>query len=923
MNKKFDDWLEQQLGLKTATPTYPALNSVPAKDAREKVDEVFHDFLVEAEAWSEKHTPGEDEEEDSPFSDFAAEHTETETPPPPVHAACIPTGVGKTQQGIARIAEDIKTHRAAGDMRSRLYLVPRHWLGEDIDEQFRKLHGLTAKVYRGLSAPDPSIPGNMERPKDEQEQMCLAREKRELAEALHKSVSQSCCKYKKQRCEFHPEGRGRRKCGYQTQQLGEQPDVWIAAHNMLFHPQKAFGDIAGIIIDEGFALKTGVYGIGRKRKKNEDEIPGMLLDDLAADGDACPWRKELIEILQGHPLGGLRADLVDTICNNRMPTRKHYTTKEWDIVNSLKLTPEMSPAQIKEIRESEQAAKCRRARWMVGTWGALFELLENDHKKNFDIRVAEGNKNLLLAERKKDGKVEVSGRLVLDKNKAGKLVLQRRGIRPVVKSRKVPTFIMDATLPGEPILKVFFPQVKIVADIKVDMPEHVRVKQVLDAPTTELKLWGRGEEAKGKNREDVKRFILQWWLEDDRRSMLVVCQQKYERWLRDNLPKEIVLPRRFKGEVPRESKVIAIEHFNNVSGLDRYKNVSSILLVGRIQPSPEAVEAYAGALTGTEPEIKIPSPEPGQPRKWYKSVPRAIRMKDGSGVLVERCDLHPDPMCEAVRLLLCEGEMIQALGRARAINRDAPEKALKVGILANVVLDLTVDSVQRWEAPNEMIEPLALDGLVLTAEMDMAKAWPDIWKTADAAKRTLKKLRAAARRGGEGFQGLFSSIKHTLGKRPRNTSDNAAPSSAHGGANTEDNPSSIAAVPYQQERGRGQRLREALVDLRIWPSPREGLMKKLGYVPSVLLQILSRREIGKPLAGAGKVAINDNLVWVLVRETLDQLFDRAAKHPWRKLPEKRDHTLFCEAEEYAKLPTELRMRALGLHEMILVCGSKQ
>ena len=34
------------------------------------------------------------------------------------------------------------------------------------------------------------------------------------------------------------------------------------------------------------------------------------------------------------------------------------------------------------------------------------------------------------------------------------------------------------------------------------------------------------------------------------------------------------------------------------------------------------------------------------------------------------------------------------------------------------------------------------------------------------------------------------------------------------------------------------------------------------------------------------MVINENRVWLLVRETLDQLFDRAAKHPWRKLPEK-------------------------------------
>jgi hypothetical protein len=93
----------------------------------------------------------------------------------------------------------------------------------------------------------------------------------------------------------------------------------------------------------------------------------------------------------------------------------------------------------------------------------------------------------------------------------------------------------------------------------------------------------------------------------------------------------------------------------------------------------------------------------------------------------------------------------------------------------------------------------------------------------------------------------------------------------------------MTAVLYQRP-GERQKLREALVDLRIWPSPREGLVQKLGYVPAALLQKLWRRDI-EPLAGAGKVEIDDTRVWVLVRETLDQLFDRAAKHPWRKLPE--------------------------------------
>jgi hypothetical protein len=96
-------------------------------------------------------------------------------------------------------------------------------------------------------------------------------------------------------------------------------------------------------------------------------------------------------------------------------------------------------------------------------------------------------------------------------------VLQRRGIRPVVKSRQVPTFLMDATLPDVSILRVFFPQIREedITRIDVAMPEHVHVTQVLGAPTSELKLWGRDNKpAKGENREDVKRFILQWWLEE-------------------------------------------------------------------------------------------------------------------------------------------------------------------------------------------------------------------------------------------------------------------------------------------------------------------------------------------------------------------------------------------------------------------------
>jgi hypothetical protein len=925
ISTKAEQLIEQLTALKkVTTPTYPALGSVPVEEARLTLDQVFGEFLQLGKRWNDEHRQNNDDnDEDNPFLNFAEEILKREMEEaPPVRAICITTGVGKTERVIAMLARYILARWEAGDKRSWLYLVPTIWLGEHIDDKFRA-QGLIVKVYRGLTRADPNIPGNMDLPPEKREQMCLAPEKRKLAESLHKSVSSSCCKYKKQRCEFHPEGSGRRKCGYQTQILGEQPHIWIAAHNMEFHPQKAFGDIAGIIVDEGFVIKSGVYGVG---KKKDEEIPGMLLDDIAADGDTCPWRKELIEALREHPLGGLRADLVDIIASISRPL-KYYTSKEWEIVNSLTLTPEMSPAQIKEIRESEAATKCRRARWMAGTWLALFDLLDRDQKKNFDIRPAEGNKRLMLAERKKDGNVEISGRLSLAKNKAGKLVLQRRGIRKIVDSRRVPTFCMDATLPDVEILRVFFPQIREedITRVDVDMPEHVHVTQVLGTKTAELKLWGRGDMAEGKNREDVKRFILQWWLEDDRRSMLVICQKEYERWLRANLPKEILVPPKSKRELQWDEKAIAIEHYNDVSGLDIYRNVSSILLIGRIQPTPQDVQDYAGALLGTEPSVMFKPRQPnGKPGEWFKPpVTRAIRMKDGSGILVEGCDRHPDPLCEAVRLLQCEGEIIQAFGRARAVNRTAANP-LRAAILNDVVCDLTVNSVRHWAAPIEVVEPLALDGLVPTTPGDMSKGWPGIWPTPRAAKWTLKKLGDAARRARATTEDIFSRVYLILEKMSPVLSDDR-----RAGAGTESGISSVTTILYQRP-GERQKLRKVLVDLRIWPSPREGLIKKLGGLFAALLQILSRREIGKPLAGNGKAFVDATVqpTTATVRALVDQLpLELRVDGQYLPLPlSKADYERVHNSEavhskafdakmrRIAEIEARAGARALGLHE---------
>jgi hypothetical protein len=140
------------------------------------------------------------------------------------------------------------------------------------------------------------------------------------------------------------------------------------------------------------------------------------------------------------------------------------------------------------------------------------------------------------------------------------------------------------------------------------------------------------------------------------------------------------------------------------------------------------VEADAGALSGVEPAKATVR---ANRSTWYDRVIRGVRMRDGTGVAVT-CDQHPDDLAEAIRYQICEAELVQAIGRGRGVNRTA-ETPLDVDILADVVLPVTVDEVQEWEAPGHEVEMVA-EGIWLESPADMARAWPDVWATAKAAR---------------------------------------------------------------------------------------------------------------------------------------------------------------------------------------------
>jgi len=241
------------------------------------------------------------------------------------------------------------------------------------------------------------------------------------------------------------------------------------------------------------------------------------------------------------------------------------------------------------------------------------------------------------------------------------------------------------------------------------LPKSVHIRQLQGAPTSARKTKCE------KRLIEIRRHILERYLAFNRPLTLVICQQNVEEWLKTMLPNDIT-----------------IEHFNNITGIDHFKEVRLMLLIGRTAPGPVAMETLTAALTGKCP---TPATAGNNGFRWYDEVKRGIRLRSGSGIATSG-DQHPDPEVEAVRWQIHEGELVQALGRGRGVNRTAANP-LDADLLFDTALPVTVDEVVRWRPPSLLIET-AIDGVMLTAECDLMKCWPTLWPNRSAATRTLR-----------------------------------------------------------------------------------------------------------------------------------------------------------------------------------------
>ncbi len=171
---------------------------------------------------------------------------------------------------------------------------------------------------------------------------------------------------------------------------------------------------------------------------------------------------------------------------------------------------------------------------------------------------------------------------------------------------------------------------------------------------------------------------------------------------------------------------VDVAHFNAIAGLDIYRNVAMLIVIGRPLPQSGDIHPLAGAFFGLEPT------------GGYAKVNRAVLTKYGDRRTV-RVLQHEDAQAEILRAAICDDEVIQAIGRGRGVNRTA-DNPLEVQVLADVALPVMHDRVVAWDhiCP-DVVQRMLLVGFAVDSPADAAALHPKLFDGPEASESSFRR----------------------------------------------------------------------------------------------------------------------------------------------------------------------------------------
>lgn len=631
-------------------------------------------------------------------------------------------GGGKTEAAVKGAVKLLEAARAGGGEeaqdRALIFLVPRHDLGGEIVDRIAEAHpGQSIAVWRGMDADDPERPGKA---------MCLDPELSGAAGAAGLAKSDVCGA-----CPLNT------SCGYQRQRK-QRADIWIGAHNLAFHgkPQPIRG-AAVAVIDEGF-WSAAVVG-------QDGHPPQLALSALEDDRTGCVTglaRQRLLDLrgraaraLRNHEAGGLLRSAFEGEYFTAESARE-WVKLEWQMQPKAAFAEGMDRASIMSALQDAAGAGFTRLRPTLARYVA--ELLEGTAARSVNATFVP-DANL--------GRDQGSGPAVQ--------FAWREGFADWIAD--APKLFLDATTAPE-VLRAWSPNLDVAA-IEISAPQQ-HVRQLIGRE------FGRAFfDQNPSNVSHLADLVLVELAEAGGGDVLVVAQARVKELLLKELEGARQLVEATEGDPEKNATLtlrggarLHLAHHGAVTGMNRWQNVARMLVVGR--PAVNRLDGERlGEIIRGGPVDRV---QAGSRAHWPRSR-AGVRRADGTGTPIEQPH-HPDPLVEALRWSITEGNVLQGIGRARGVRRTDP---VRVTILGNMALPLTVAEVTTWEdvLPDRLTvaaAAAALTGKALPlAPADMALARPDLWATPKAAERFLEgrsktpqTLIEGSNKGSGGFKSL-------------------------------------------------------------------------------------------------------------------------------------------------------------------------
>ena len=167
-------------------------------------------------------------------------------------------------------------------------------------------------------------------------------------------------------------------------------------------------------------------------------------------------------------------------------------------------------------------------------------------------------------------------------------------------------------------------------------------------------------------------------------------------------------------------------HFKAIAGLDVFKDVALLIVIGRPLPPDRDIAQLTGAYFGHVPV------------GGYTQARCGLLMRDGSrrGFAVRH---HEDARAEQIRAAICDDEILQAIGRGRGVNRTV-DNPLEVQVLADVALPLVYDQVLAWDVISpDVFQRMLLAGIAVDSPADAALMHPELFGNAEQAKKAFQR----------------------------------------------------------------------------------------------------------------------------------------------------------------------------------------